>query len=73
MIRVTFGVCASSFIANMCVKQNALDHSLQYPLAAKAVDNAFYVNDGVTGADCAGCSCSTTLAWPSVNQFADLH
>lgn len=51
MTRVTFGVSASSFVANMCVKQNALDHELQYPLAAKAVDDDFYVDDGVTGAD----------------------
>lgn len=26
-LRVTFGVCASSFAANMSVRQNALDHS----------------------------------------------
>ena len=51
MTCVTFGVSASSFVANMCVKQNAIDHELQYPLAAKAVDNAFYIDDSVTGAD----------------------
>ena len=51
MTRVTFGVSASSFLANMCVKQNALDHVSEFPLAAKAVDDAFYVDDGVTGAD----------------------
>ena len=51
MTRVTFGVSASSFIANMCIKQNALNHASQYPLAAKAVNEAFYVDDGVTGAD----------------------
>ena len=53
MTRVTFGVSASSFIANMCIKQNALNHASQYPLAAKAVNEAFYVDDGVTGADSA--------------------
>ena len=53
MTRVTFGVAASSFIANMCVKQNALNHTLQFPLAARAVNKAFYVDDGVTGADSA--------------------
>ena len=47
MTRVTFSVSASSFV----VKQNAIDHELQYPLAATVVDNAFYVDDGVTGAD----------------------
>ena len=51
MTRVTFGVSASSFIANMCVKQNAVDHASTYPLAAKAVENSFYVDDGLTGAD----------------------
>ena len=34
-----------------CVKQNALNHTLQFPLAAKAVNEAFYVDDGITGAD----------------------
>ena len=51
MTRVAFGVSASSFIANMCVKQNSLDHAADYPLAAKAVDDSFYVDDGLTGAD----------------------
>ena len=51
MIRVTFGVSASSFIANMCVKQNAIDHASKYPLARKVVDESFYVDDGLTGAD----------------------
>ena len=51
MTRVTFGVSASSFAANMAVKQNATDLAHKYPLAAKAVDNSFYVDDGLTGAD----------------------
>ena len=51
MTRVTFGVSASSFTANMCVKQNAVDYASVYPLAAKAVENSFYVDDGLTGAD----------------------
>ena len=51
MTRVTFGIAASSFAANMCVKQNASDFAQQYPLAAKAVDKSFYVNDGLAGAD----------------------
>ena len=51
MTRVTFGVSASSFAANMAVKQNVLDFALQYPLAAKAVHESFYVDDGLTGAD----------------------
>ena len=51
MTRVTFGVSASSFAANMAVKRNALDFALQYPLAAKIVDDSFYVDDALTGAD----------------------
>ncbi len=51
MTHVTFGVSSSSFIVNMCVKQNARDHALFYPLAAKAVENSFYADDGLTGAD----------------------
>ena len=53
MTRVTFGVSASSFAANMAVKQNAHDFALDYPLAVKAVDESFYVDDGLTGADSA--------------------
>ena len=51
MTWVTFGVSASSFAANMAVKQNARDFALQYPLALKAVKESFYVDDGLTGAD----------------------
>ena len=51
MTRVTFGVSASSFAANMSVKRNARDHTMEFPKAAKAVETAFYVNDCLTGAD----------------------
>ena len=51
MTRVTFGVSASSFAANMSVKQNVLDFALGYPQAVDAVEKSFYVDDGVTGAD----------------------
>ena len=50
MTRVTFGVSASSFVANMCLKQNALDFAQEFPLAASSVERSFYV-DGLTGAD----------------------
>ena len=50
MTRVTFGVSASSFVANMAVKQNALDFALEYPQAVTAVEKS-YVDDGLTGAD----------------------
>ena len=51
MTRLTFGVSASSFIANMSVRRNAADFASKYPLAKKVVDESFYVDDGLTGAD----------------------
>ena len=60
MTRVTFGVSASSFAANMSVKRNAMDHTLEFPEAAKAVETAFYVDDCLTGAD-------------SIEEAIDLH
>ena len=51
MTRVTFGVAASSFAANMSIKQNALDFAHEFSLAAKAVDKLFYVDDCLTGKD----------------------
>ena len=51
MTRVTFGVSASSFAANMSMKQNALDIALDYPQAVDAVEKSFYVDDGLTGAE----------------------
>ena len=51
MKRLTFGVSASSFAANMAVKQNAIDHAEKYPQASRAVLESFYVDDGLTGAD----------------------
>ena len=35
----------------MCVKQNALNHALTLPHAAKVVEKSFYVDDALTGAD----------------------
>ena len=51
MTRYTFGVSSSSFVANMCIKQNAADHESEYPLAAAAVRDSFFVDDGLVGAD----------------------
>ena len=51
MTRVTFGVAASSYAANMAIKQNAEDFASEFPTAAKVVEEAFYVDDGLTGAD----------------------
>ena len=51
MTRLTFGVSASSFAANQSIRQLAVDHADQYPQAAKAILEDFYVDDCVTGAD----------------------
>ena len=48
MTRLTFGVSASSFAANMAVKQNAIDFTKEYPKAASIVPISFYVDDGLT-------------------------
>ena len=46
-----FGVSASCFAANMAVKQNAIELAHKYLLAAEAVLDSFYVDDGLTGAE----------------------
>ena len=51
MTRLTFGISASSFIANMCLKQNAIDFGSQYPKAAQEVETSFYVDDYLGGAN----------------------
>ena len=51
MTRLTFGVSASSFAANMAVKQNALDLVHEYPSAAQVVEECFYVDDCLTGSN----------------------
>ena len=51
MTRVTFGVASSAFTANMSVKQNAIEFTHKYPLASKVVEESFYVDDCLTGAD----------------------
>ena len=51
MTRLTFGVSASSFAANMAIKRNAVLHERSHPRAALAVHESFYVDDGLTGAN----------------------
>ena len=52
MKRVTFGVSASSFAANMAVKQNAADfvHKYPPPRAVEVTAKSIYVDDYLTGA-----------------------
>ena len=51
MRRLTFGFSASSFGANMALRQNTLDYAESHPQAAQAALNAFYVDDCLMGAD----------------------
>ena len=51
MKKLTFGVSASSFAANMAIQQNALDHEKSHSQAAQAVLHAFYIDDGLLGED----------------------
>ncbi len=51
MTRVTFGISASSFAANMAMRQNALDFASKYPSAAEVVNKSLYVDDCLTGAE----------------------
>ena len=51
MTRATSGVSASSFTANMGLKQNAIELSDKYPLAANVVHESFYIDDTLTGSD----------------------
>ena len=51
MRRLTFGVSASSFAANMSVAQNAVDFSNEHPLASLVIKTSLYVDDCLTGAD----------------------
>ena len=48
---MTFGVLASSFAANMAVKLNEVELENEYPQAAKAIIESFYVDDGLVGAE----------------------
>ena len=50
MTKITFVVSASTFTANMALKQNALDFQQEYPRAAQATQDCFYVDDGLVGA-----------------------
>ena len=51
MTRLTFGVSASSFTANMVLRQNALEHLETQSQAARVALDCFYVDNGLTGAD----------------------
>ena len=51
MTRITFRIASSFFAANISVKQNAIDHANQFPVAAFTVHTSLYVDDGLIGTD----------------------
>jgi hypothetical protein len=51
MTRVTFGVVASCFAANVAVQQNAVQLAQEFPTASRVARERFYMNDGLTGAN----------------------
>ena len=51
MTRLTFGVSASSFAANMALRQNVLNYQQQYPQAAIVAFEGLYMDDGLVGAE----------------------
>ena len=51
MCRVTFGITSSPFLASKALLQVAKDHINEFPWAAQVVQQSFYVDDCLTGAD----------------------
>lgn len=51
MKRLTFGVSSSPFLATQVMRQVAVDHQSDHPLAAEIVNKSFYVDDVLTGSD----------------------
>ncbi|XP_043471645.1 uncharacterized protein LOC122504553 [Leptopilina heterotoma] len=48
---ITYGTSAAPFLAVRCLKQLAIDEGSNFPEAAKALNEDFYVDDSLTGAD----------------------
>ncbi len=47
MTRVTFGIASAAFLATNSVSRLAEENQARFPLAAKAVKESFYVDDGL--------------------------
>ena len=50
MLRLTFGVSSSPFVATKVLHQLAADHRIEYPEASQVILNTFYVDDCLSGA-----------------------
>ena len=51
MLRLTFGVAAPPYLAVKVLQQTGKDHGEQHPTAQWHIDNSFYVDDLLGGAD----------------------
>ena len=51
MKRLTFGIKSSPFLATKVLLHHASTHRHSYPLASRCIENNFYVDDLLSGAD----------------------
>ena len=51
MLRLTFGVASSPFLATTVLRQLAEDYKEDYPTASSIILSSFYVDDCLTGAN----------------------
>ena len=51
MKRLTFGVTCSPYLATQVIRQLASDYRQEFPIAAQIIENSFYVDDYLTGAN----------------------
>lgn len=51
LLTLTYGMVSSPFLANRVLKQLAQDEGLLYPIAKRIIENDFYVDDGLIGAN----------------------
>ena len=51
MKRLTFGVTCSPYLATQVIHQFASDYRQEFPIAAQIIENSFYEDDCLTGAN----------------------
>lgn len=51
LVVVTYGLSSSPYLAVRAMIQGAIESQEQYPDAAHAIKNDFYMDDGTTGAE----------------------
>ena len=48
MLRLTFGITSSPFLASQVLRQMAEDYHSEFPAAAQVIRDCFYINDVLT-------------------------